>query len=446
VQVQHRLIIRHPRQRALLLVNDQEEARLPAFTSDDRHTAEVDYINAAVQARFGLQTTVLQSVRHSTPQGDVVVRMHELETHGDSALRSNVLRWHGPADLLPLSDREEQAAVAEWLTDDTASGTVVDGREWTRPGWFAAVRGWLARTLHDAGLGTVRDIIQVRAWQSSCVLRVHATGGDYYFKAVPESLRRECTVTGYLARHFPDAVPCVIAADLERRWLLMAACDGRQLEEVTDATLWEHAAARYARLQVACVPHVQALQTLGCARRGLDTLAQAIGPLSRDLVALCPGTPDGLAVAEVERLQALVPTLQRQCEQLDDCGIPYTLEHGDLWPGNFLIDHHTCTIIDWEDAAIAHPFFSLAPLSVGLSHSSMSSAALLDRLVRAYLTAFAELMPAERLYTALHLAVPLGLLDMAVRYRHQPPSMVQLHPWMRDLVPHMLRLALARLV
>ena len=445
MQVQHRLIIRHPWQRAILLVNDHGEARLPAFTSDDRHTAEVDYINAAVQARFGLLTTVLRSLRHSMPQGDVVVRMHELETHGDSALRSKVLRWYGPVDLLPLPDGEERAAVAEWLADETAPGAVVDGREWTRPGWFETVRGWLERTLCDAGLGTVRDIIQVRAWQSSCVLRVHATGGDYYFKAVPESLSRECAVTGYLAHHFPDAVPCVIAADLERRWLLMAACAGRQLEEVTDAALWEHAAARYARLQVACVPHVRALRGLGCARRGLETLAQAIGPLSSDPAALCPGAPDGLSVADIERLQTLVPVLQRQCEQLTACGIPYTLEHGDLWPGNFLIDHHTCAIIDWEDAAIAHPFFSLAPLSVGLSHSSIFSAALLDRLERAYLAAFAELMPAERLYTALHLAIPLSFLDMAVRYRHQPPSVVQLHPWMRDLVPQTLRLALARI-
>ena len=446
MQIQHRLIIQHPRHRAILLVNDHGEARLPAFTSDDRHTAEVDYINAAVQARFGLLTTVLRSLRHSTPQGDVVVRMHELETHGDSALRSNVLGWYGSADLLPFPDGEERTAVAAWLADETASGAVVDGREWTRPGWFEAVRGWLEQTLRDAGLGTVQDIIQLRAWHSSCVLRVHATGGDCYFKAVPESLRRECAVTGYLAHHFPDAVPCVIAADLDRRWLLMAACPGRQLEEVTDAALWEHAAARYARLQVACVPHVRALRALGCAWRGLDALAQAIGPLSSDRAALCPGAPDGLAVAEIERFQALVPMLQRQCEQLATCGIPYTLEHGDLWPGNFLIDHHTCAIIDWEDAAIAHPFFSLAPLSVGLFHSSISSAEVFDRLARAYLAAFAELMPAERLYTALHMAIPLSFLDMAVRYRHQPPSVVQLHPWMRDLVPHTLRLALARIV
>jgi hypothetical protein len=34
---------------------------------------------------------------------------------------------------------------------------------------------------------------------------------------------------------------------------------------------------------------------------------------------------------------------------------------------------------------------------------------------------------------------------MAVRYRAQAPSVVRLHPWMRDLIPQTIRLALARL-
>jgi hypothetical protein len=99
MQVQHQLIIRHPWQAAILVVEDHGEVRLPAFTADDRHTAEVDSINATVHARFGLLTTVLRSLRHSVPHGEVVVRIHELETHGGSALQSHTLRWCGHAEL-----------------------------------------------------------------------------------------------------------------------------------------------------------------------------------------------------------------------------------------------------------------------------------------------------------------------------------------------------------
>jgi Phosphotransferase enzyme family len=446
MQVHHRLIIRHPLQTAILVVDDHGETRLPAFTSDDHHTAEVDYINAAVQEQFGLLTTVLRSLHHSAPLGDVVVRVHELETHGSSALRSNMVRWYRHAELRALADGEDQAALAIWRGDETGPGAVGDGREWTRPGWFKEVCGWIERTLCDADLGTVRDIIQLRAWETSCMLGVHASSGDYYFKAVPESLRRECAVTGYLAQHFPEAVPQVITTESARRWLLMAVCTGRTLEEVTDGALWERAAGQYARLQVACVPRVRELEALGCGLRRLDTLAEVIGPLSTDPAALRPGEPEGLSVAEIERLQACVPLLQGHCEQLAACGIPYTIEHGDLWPGNFLVDQDTCVLIDWEDVAIAHPFLSLAPLRVGLSQSQISSPAFLDRLEHAYLAAYAELAPTQRLRTALQMAAPLSFIDMAIRYRHQPPSVVRLHPWMRDLVPQTLRLALACLV
>jgi hypothetical protein len=443
MQVQHRLIIRHPLQAAILVVDDHGEARLPAFASDDHHTAEVDYINATVHTQFGLLTTVLRSLHHGDPHGDIVVRVHELETHGSSALRSHTLRWCGRAELLSLAGGEDQAAITIWRGNETGPGAVVDGREWTRPGWLKEVYGWIERALRDAGLGTVRDIIQLRSWPTSCVLCVHATSGNYYFKAVPESLRRECAVTAYLAQHFPHAVPQVIATESARRWLLMAACPGCKLEEVADVVWWERAARQYARLQVACVPHVQALGALGCGRRSLEALAEAIGPLSTDTAALCSGAPEGLSAAEIERLQARVPLLQWHCEQLATCDIPYTIEHGDLWPGNFLVDQDTCVIIDWEDVAIAHPFFSLAPLRVGLFQSQLSAPVFLDRLEQAYLAAYAALAPPERLRTALHMAAPLSFIDMAIRYRHQPPSVVRLHPWMRDLVPQTLRLALA---
>jgi hypothetical protein len=345
--------------------------------------------------------------------------------------------------LLSFADREDQAAITTWRGNKAGPGAVVDGREWTRPGWLKEVDGWIERALHDAGLGMVRDIVQLRAWPTSCVLCVHAASGNYYFKAIPESLRRECAVTAYLAQHFPHAVPQVIATESVRRWLLMAACPGRPLAETTDVVWWERAALQYARLQVACVPHVQELGALGCGRRSLETLAEAIGPLSTDTAVLRSGEPEGLSAAEIERLQACVPLLQRHCEQLATCGIPYTIEHGDLWPGNFLVDQDTCMIIDWEEVAIAHPFFSPAPLRVGLSQSHIVAPAFLDRLEHAYLTAYAALAPPERLRMALHIAAPLSFIDMAIRYRHQPPSVVRLHPWMRDLVPQTLRLALA---
>jgi thiamine kinase-like enzyme len=138
-----------------------------------------------------------------------------------------------------------------------------------------------------------------------------------------------------------------------------------------------------------------------------------------------------------------VPMLRRHCEQLAAAGIALTLEHGDLWPSNLFVDAQHCAIIDWEDVIIAHPFFSLAPLSVGLRRSRAYSPELLARLESVYLAAFEGVVTKARLRSALILAAPLGFIDMAIRYRHERPSVVALHPWMRELVPEALRLALA---
>ncbi len=428
-QIQHRLIIRHPSLPAILAVGDGRGLKLPTFVSDDRHTAEVDYINLAVRQRFGLSTTVLRSLSHSDPIGDVVTRTHELETHGDEVALAPGLRWCGREEL------EEQVGTPS---------AAVDGREWTLPGWFDQVRSWLDRVLPDTN---VREIVQLRAWEFSCVLRVSTEAGECYFKAVAESIRRECAVTAYLARHFPGSVARVVAADPERRWLLMADARGRRLEDIDDAPAWERAAAMYARLQLACVTRQDDLHALGCPTRSLDTLDAAIEPLLADAAALRSGELDGLSAGEMDRLRSRAPELRRRCERLAALEIPLTIEHGDLWPGNFLVDGATCTLIDWEDVAIGHPLVSLAPLMVGLGiyQPHLASREVTERLERVYVTALAPLASPERLIEALRLAAPLGFVDMALRYRQQRPSVVRLHPWMRDLGPHTLRLALAQL-
>ena len=81
---------------------------------------------------------------------------------------------------------------------------------------------------------------------------------------------------------------------------------------------------------------------------------------------------------------------------------------------------------------------------VGLAtyQPALNTPAVRRALEDAYLAAFADFGTPEQLRAALALAAPLSFIDMALRYRSQPPSMVRLHPWMRDLVPQTVKLAL----
>ncbi len=428
-RVRHRLIVADAAARVLI-----DAGRLPQLVTDDRHTAEVDYINAGVAQRFGAATIVLRSLAHGEPIDGVVDRVHELELIGD-APSSSALRWQSAETL---NDPADRAALALWSGGRDAP--VADGREWMRRGWFAEASAWIEKTLSAAGFTAPFEIMQLRTWATSSVLRVRSQRGDCYFKALPTSGRVEALVVRFLSRHFPDVVPRIIATEPDRRWLLMAACRGRKLEDIAEVAVWERAAARYARLQVDCIGRVEALTALGCPSRNLAQLARSIEALAADATVR-----GGLSQAEYDRFIDIAPDLVRRCDELSACGIPYSLEHGDLWPGNIFCDATSCAVIDWEDAVVAHPFFSLAPLTVGLMNAGLATLDNVARVERAYTAAYESLAPPDRLRRAIELAIPLCFFDMAARYRRQPASIVRLHPWMRDLVPQTIRLALSRL-
>jgi hypothetical protein len=119
---------------------------------------------------------------------------------------------------------------------------------------------------------------------------------------------------------------------------------GVPLEGVPDMTAWAYAARRYGQLQVACAVRGDALQALGCRVRGLASLVPAMTSLAGDREALRVGEPDGVTEAQLEQLQDSLPTLERRCLELDGIGVPYTLEHGDLWPGNVFVEPRTARV------------------------------------------------------------------------------------------------------
>lgn len=452
MQVNHRLVVWHPSREAFVVSTHGGRPRLPALVTEDRHTAEVDHLNAGVFAQFRLTTAVLASLSHSSSD-EWVQRAHALESQSGDELADRGLIWWPAARHADLEDAADRDAVARWLAQ---RGPVIDGRDWMVAGFGARARAWIADRLGATGAGAPFLVEQLRAWQSSTVLRVRAGPRTCYFKAVATSLRHECALTAWLAARFPGQVADVVAADAERRWMLMAACDGSPLDapsadasgplvEADGIERWLRAARQYGAMQVSCMAHVDELRALGCAWRRLDELATAIANLLRDDAAILTGGEEPLTAEEHARFRVAVPDLVARCASLAAVSLPPTIDHGDLWPGNFLVDDTHCALIDWEDAAISHPFLSLAPLRVGLMQRGGATDADLARLDAAYLSAFAGLKSAAMLESALRDARPLSFMDMALRYGRQRPSVARQHPWMADLVPQAVRLALAAL-
>jgi Ser/Thr protein kinase RdoA (MazF antagonist) len=229
---------------------------------------------------------------------------------------------------------------------------------WTAEDWSAATTAWVDDVLSDQGIRRTGDLVVVSSWALSHVERVPTTVGDLFVKASAEHFAHEVPVTAWLAERFPDDVPNVLAADAQRRCLLMTRLAG--VDASTGAVL-PAAAATIARLQVGCIGDVGALLSCGAPRRGLAetrTRFLDVANVGHELVELAPEERAGL--------QAALPWLLDQLAELEAVGIPDTLSHGDLHLGNVASAAGCARVFDWSDACVGHPFLDLAHLVVRL--------------------------------------------------------------------------------
>jgi thiamine kinase-like enzyme len=172
-------------------------------------------------------------------------------------------------------------------------------------------------------------------------------------------------------------------------------------------------------------------------------LRTLIGPLLADEAALLLLGEHGLSIKELSRLRELRPSLESACEELAHGDIPLALEHGDLWSSNVYVSDDQVQFIDWTDASISHPFFSLMPLleSAKWDVEPASVPALQARVIDAYLEPWTAYSTPARLRRALALARPLAALHIATTYWHDIPQPHQ-QWWIPRMVPFFVRMAL----
>lgn len=293
---------------------------------------------------------------------------------------------------------------------------------WQDPEWQQSAYSWMEEELDRLALTRTGDIAQphVRLW--STVMRVPTDAGDVWFKATIDALRHEAAVTEVVATRVPDTVPSLLAVDRDRGWMLMSDA-GERLREVIprEASLdrWYDVLRRYSRLQLAVLDDVDDLLALGVPDLRLASLPEKYVRLVTDL--------------DVDRrFRDAVPYVVDLRDQLMTYGIPETLQHDDLHDGQVFVRDGRHLIMDWGDACISHPFFTLSvtlegQLSWGLDdeENSCDIAPFRD----AYLEAFATSRDVD-LIGAVDAALRLGWAARAVN-GHVPGDEDRTHARLR---------------
>ena len=221
---------------------------------------------------------------------------------------------------------------------------------WTEPHWLASAHDWIEGELARLGQQRVGEIEQPHVYPWSTVLRVPTADGPVWFKANIDELRHEARLTTLLAARRPDCVPPLLAADLERGWMLMADAGTRlrQLQaEERHLGRWLDVLPLYAGVQLDLGADVGELLALGVPDARLATLPEGYERL--------------VAEAGVERrFRDAVPYVTELCEELAAYGIPETIQHDDLHDGQVFVRDGRYLLLDWGDACVSHPFCTLS--------------------------------------------------------------------------------------
>lgn len=277
---------------------------------------------------------------------------------------------------------------------------------WRDPAWIAGAHAWIEEQTGQLGLARTGAIEQPHIYPWSTVMRVPTADGDVWFKANTGQLQHEAALVSIVAKRVPERVPPFLAADLERGWMLMADA-GQRLREIipVERSLerWFDILPATARIQLAMEPDVEELLAVGVPDMRLATL------------------PDGYArlmdtIDAEERYRAGHARVVELCEELTTYGIAETLQHDDLHDGQVFVRNGTHLVMDWGDACISHPFFTLSvTLEGGIAWGvdDVENSEDTEPYLHAYLAPYAERYDGD-LVAASRLATRLGWACRAV--------------------------------
>ena len=193
------------------------------------------------------------------------------------------------------------------------------------------------------------ELVQTEPWAS--VFRATGPNGEIiWFKVCAPHQTFEVPFTASLSARW-TTVTQVLAHDAERRWLLMADA-GEPLRTLGNPPeRWLDMLPAYAQLQI------------GETERAADHLDAGVPDLrlgqlpARYDELLAVGLP--LAPNETAALEAFRQPFSELCVELQSHGIGPTVQHDDLHMNNVYVKGDALRVLDWGDASIAHPFFSL---------------------------------------------------------------------------------------
>lgn len=357
----YRVIVLDRRGTEVLLVSNGDRQILPVVEIPRRQRVAQN-LTVAVKNELGEEVVCLfEPATKPLADGSFVgyQAAEHLRTCGSSKMPK---RWVPLSNLRQDSfiEAHDYAAIKQVVTLCNEEIERPSAGPFARLGWFCELRTWIESVIEPMGLYLNGKFRQVNASASFSLVRFETEGPALWFKAVGEPNQREFTITDALARSFPDYLPKILASRPDWNGWLAWDIEGRLLSEFEDRATWEKAAGALARLQVQSVDRGSQILSSGAVDLRSAALSKLVEPLMGVVAKLMQcQTSIAPPILDHRELAAVSDSLHSSIDAMEATGIPDRLGHLDLNPANIIVLDTRCAFLDWAEAYVGNPLFSL---------------------------------------------------------------------------------------
>jgi thiamine kinase-like enzyme len=346
----------------LLLVRSLSGIRLPEFRIP-RWQRIVPNLNTEAKRLWNLDTVCLFpfDVPHSEPTA-VHCKYHVMEVSKPEELARIAPDFVLLSSLKEASfaDKRDYLAVQQGMGFGGASFPKECQGPFSAFGAFGEIAAWVEKQLLPLGLVWDGNFRQLQAGASFALIRFQTNRGGVWFKAVGEPNRREFPITMELTARYPEHVPGVLAKCQEWNGWLTEEVEGEDLFSSSDPVAWARAAESLANLQIESIRDTSQILDSGAHDVRPERLLAVTDPFFSAMECIMEtqtkASPRKLTRQEIQSVQRQVT---EALHTIEDAGVPHSLNHVDLNPGNILLSPSKCTFLDWTEAAVGNPFLSM---------------------------------------------------------------------------------------
>jgi len=389
VQGEHqafRIIVLSPDGKNILVVPDGERFALPSVEIA-RWQRVAENLSEAVKCSWGEEIVCLFELSELAETPLTGIHYQAARHWGTAGVPRTPTRWVPVAALSKdlLTDVTDHSAIQQSIAQCVADGETSPTGPFTCLGWFDELREWIEEVIGPLGFRLNGRFRQLNASPTFSLIRFETEGPALWFKAVGEPNQREFPITCELSRLFPRYVPVVLATRPEWNGWLTREAAGKLLSDAQEDALLEKSASSLAELQIDSIDHGTQILAAGARNLGVIALSKMVSPFIEAMTQLMERQIK-IPPAPLSRKELLLleERFQTALEALEALGVPETLGHLDLNPGNIVASPDRCIFLDWAEAYIGNPFFTFQYLLEHLRRTAAGDSALEMSLVSSY--------------------------------------------------------------